>query len=274
MVTAVVPYVPAPIVGSITANGGVVGASVIQETNLVLMCSGTFNGVNCVFEASLDATTSANGTWFGIQAVRTNANTIETTTGVLSAPPAYAWELSVNGYSRFRIRATAWVSGTQVWNIQACTFATEPIPAAQVSATQPVSFTQAALPAGTAAMGDVGVQYRANATGAGTVTNVNCPATAIGQAIKGSAGRLLAFRLVNTNAQPRWLKIFNATAVTPGTTSALTEIALPTNQPVLFSMEGGMAFVTGIMFMVTSAQGLTNNGAVTLGDVTGFAVHA
>lgn len=145
---------------------------------------------------------------------------------------------------------------------------------------QPISGTVTAnigtgsLAAGTNAIGDFGIQYRTSTTGAGTVTNANCPATPAGQSIKGSAGRLLAFRLVNTNAATRWLKIFNATAVTPGTTSALTEIALPTNQVVSFNMEGGAAFSTGIMIMITGGQGLTNNTAVTLADVTGFTVHA
>ena len=40
-----------------------------------------------------------------------------------------------------RIRATAWTSGTQVWTMIPGTYATEPIPGAQVSATQPVSGT-------------------------------------------------------------------------------------------------------------------------------------
>lgn len=130
------------------------------------------------------------------------------------------------------------------------------------------------LAAGANAIGDTGIQYRANATGAGTVTNVNCPATPVGQTIKGSAGRLVAFSLTNNNAATRWLKIFNATAVTPGTTSALAERALPPGQPVDFSLDGGAGFSTGIMIMITGGQGLTNNAVVTLGDVTGFTVHA
>jgi hypothetical protein len=119
--------------------GGTVAGDVSRASNVMMLCSGTFAGVNCTFEGSLEATGDTN--WFGIQAVRSNANTIETTTGVLAAQPVYGWELSVNALRRVRVRATARTSGTQSWRFVLGTYATEPIPAAQVSATQPVSGT-------------------------------------------------------------------------------------------------------------------------------------
>ena len=129
---------------NITSNGDTVSLDVSRYSNLMIHCKGTFSTVNCTFEGSIDAGT----TWFAMQAIRTNANTIELTTGNLSAAPAYAWELSVNALTNFRVRSTAYTSGTQVWVFQAGTHATEPIPAAQVSATQPVSGTVTATPSG------------------------------------------------------------------------------------------------------------------------------
>ena len=143
--------------------------------------------------------------------------------------------------------------------------------------TTPVSGTVTTnAAAGTAAIGDVGVQYRANATGAATLANVNCPATAAAQQLKSGAGRLLGLTLSNTNAAARFVKLFNAlsASVTPGTTSALAEIAIPPNRSVVWNLEGGAAFSTGITVMVTGGQGLTNNTAVTAGDVTGIALFA
>jgi hypothetical protein len=107
----------------------------------MIHCAGTFAGVNVTFEGSLNSTNGTDGNWFTVQAIRSNANTIETTTGVLAAAPAYAWELSVNALKYFRVRATAWTSGTQVWTMIPGTYATEPIPGAQISGTQPVSGT-------------------------------------------------------------------------------------------------------------------------------------
>lgn len=124
-------------------------------------------------------------------------------------------------------------------------------------------------------IGDVGQQYRANATGAGTLVNLNCPATPAVQTIKGSAGRLIGIYLVNTNATIRWLKVFNATAPTLASTAAALRIPLPQNQPVFISFEGGMAFDTAITCAITSSGALNlATGAVTLDDVTGFAVFA
>jgi hypothetical protein len=122
--------------GNITANGQTVQISTNRTSNLMIYCTGTFAGANCTFEGSLNGTN-----WFAVQGVRSNANTIELVTGVLGAAPAYAWEVSVNGMNFFRVRATAFVSGTQVWQFQPAPYATEPIPAAQISGTQPVSGT-------------------------------------------------------------------------------------------------------------------------------------
>ena len=122
--------------GNITANGQTVQITTNRTSNLMIYCTGTFAGANCTFEGSLNGTN-----WFAVQGVRSNANTIELVTGVLGAAPAYAWEVSVNGMNFFRVRATAFVSGTQVWQFQPAPYATEPIPAAQISGTQPVSGT-------------------------------------------------------------------------------------------------------------------------------------
>jgi hypothetical protein len=119
--------------------GGTVAGDVSRASNVMAFCTGTFAGVNVTFEGSLEAAGDTN--WFGLQAVRSNANTIETATGALSAQPVYGWELSVNALKRVRVRCTALTSGTQTWRLVQGTYATEPIPAAQVTATQPVSVT-------------------------------------------------------------------------------------------------------------------------------------
>jgi hypothetical protein len=130
------------------------------------------------------------------------------------------------------------------------------------------------LSAGTNLAGDVGVQYRANATGAAAPTNLNSPATPAVQTIKGSAGRLLGLIATNTGAATRFLKVFNATAPTLGTSAAILDIAIPVNQCLEVHLEGGIAFATAITCAVTGARGVTDNTAITAGDVTGFAIAA
>jgi hypothetical protein len=108
------------------------------------------------------------------------------------------------------------------------------------------------------------------------LANVLCPATPAVQTIKAGAGRLLPSVLVNTNAAARYLKVWNTASgsITLGTTAALFEIALPPNVPVRIGGEGGIGFATAINVAITAGQGLTNNAAVTLGDVTGVIAFA
>lgn len=126
----------------VTAVNGVAVCQVGRASNIMVSMAATgLSGHSAVFEGSIDSTDGSNGTWFGLQAVRSNANTIEAGTGVLTATPAYAWELSVNGCNWFRVRCTGHTAGTAAYSIQRGTYATEPIPAAQTSATQAVSLT-------------------------------------------------------------------------------------------------------------------------------------
>jgi hypothetical protein len=139
-----------------------------------------------------------------------------------------------------------------------------------------VGTASATLAAGTAAVGDVGVQYRANATGAASTVSVQSPATPAAATIKATAGRLVGYNLQNSSAAVRSVKIFNVAAPTLGTTAAAFEIDIPANGVVFQSIEGGLAFSTAITYSVTSAKGLTDNTATGLAanDVSGFFAFA
>ena len=101
----------AVVTGALTSLNGNVAADVTDASNTgtVAMAAGVLQ-----FEGSLDSTNGTDGTWFNIQAVRSNANTIETNTGTLSiaagAGNAVAWELSVNACRWFRVRVSTAVT--------------------------------------------------------------------------------------------------------------------------------------------------------------------
>jgi len=149
-------------------------------------------------------------------------------------------------------------------------------------ATQPVSGTVTAnigtgsIAAGTNAIGDVGVQYRANATGAASIASVLSLGTTATTSVKAAAGRLLGFDLVNTSAGLRSVKIFNVASPTMGTTAAVFEIDLPASGRVSINYPGGIGFSTAIVYAVTSAKGLTDNTATGLAanDVSGHIAFA
>ena len=136
--------------------------------------------------------------------------------------------------------------------------------------------TMVALPAGTNAVGDVGTQYRANATGAASVVSVQSPITPAAATIKASAGRLIGWQLQNSSAAIRSVKLFNATAPTLGTTAAVFEFDIPAGGSIGMDFEGGIGFATAITYSVTSAKGLIDNTAtgLAINDVSGLFAFA
>lgn len=243
----------AAITGNITANGQTVFADCTRFSNLMIHCTGTFSTVNVTFEGSLNSTNGTDGNWFTVQAIRSNANTIETTTGNLSAAPAYAWELSVNALKYFRVRATAFTSGTQVWTMIPGTYATEPIPGAQISGTQPVSGTV------TANMGTITTP---------TANVLNSAGTTNGTVVKASAGSLHSITASNINAAIRYLKLYNSTTVTVGTTTPVLTLAIPAGGFVNLEFgTPGMRFTTGICIGLTTGAADNDTGAVAAGEI-------
>lgn len=260
----------APLVtGAITASGQTVFANISRQSNVTLhMVATTLAGHNVTFEASVDSTNGTDGAWFAIQMVRTNANTIELTSGALAATPAYAWEGSVNGYNWVRVRATAHTSGTATWKIQPAPYATEPVPAIQ---THPVTGSgnfNTAAQAGTNLMGDVGIQVRANATGAASIHHIVSAATTNVAQIKATAGRVLGYCLSNTTATWQYVKLHNVASATAGAAVAMT-IGLPPNGKAECHIAQGIAFGTAISRSIVTGAADADATATTLNAVVG-----
>ena len=240
-----------PVIGTPVA-GGTVEGDVSRASNIMAFCTGTFSAVNCTFEGSLEATGASN--WFVIQAIRTNANTIETTTGNLSAQPVYGWEMSVNALKRVRVRATARTSGTQSWRFVQGTYATEPIPGAQVSATQPVS----------------GTVTITNPTG--TTYNVVTAASTNSAVVKATAGMLYEITISNPTATAAYVKLYNkATAPTVGTDVPVLTQAVAAGATVALNFgQVGKRFATGIGIACTAAAAASDTGV----SVAGIQINA
>jgi hypothetical protein len=242
--------------------GGTVSGDVSRASNVMAFCTGTFAGVNVTFEGSLELTGDTN--WFGLQAVRSNANTVETATGVLAAQPVYGWELSVNAVKRVRVRCTARTSGTQSWRFVQGTYATEPIPAAQVSATQPVSGTVTA----TVAAGTV------NPVVPATPYFLNSAATTNGALILTGTSNVSSFYATNEGASVAYIKLYNkATAPTVGTD--VPEMILPVpaavggvpgvaNPNIGFH---GLRFALGLGIAITRNAVFSDTTAIGAGEV-------
>lgn len=255
-ITTTQPVISTPVAG------GTVEGDVSRSSNIMIFCTGTFSTINCTFEGSLEASGATN--WFAIQAVRSNANTIELTTGNLSAQPAYAWELSVNALKRFRVRATARTSGTQSWRFVQGTYATEPIPAAQASATQAVSGTvTATVTAGTV-----------NPVAPATPYFVNSLATTNGALILTGTSNVSSVYITNEGASVAYVKLYNkASAPTVGTDIPEMTFPIPAASggvPGVFNPNigfHGFRFALGLGIAITRNAVHTDTTAIGAGEV-------
>ena len=236
---------------------GTVEGDVSRASNLMIFCTGTFSTVNCTFEWSLETSWATN--WFAVQAVRSNANTIELATGNLSAQPAYAWEASVNALKRFRVRCTARTSGTQSWRFVQGTYATEPIPASQVSGTQPVSGT---------------VTATVTPPAPATPYFLNSTATTNGALILTGTSSVHSLWATNEGTSPAYIKLYNkATAPTVGTDIPEMIIPVPSasgwvpwvaNPNIWFI---GFRFALGLGIAITRNAVYTDTTAIGAGEV-------
>lgn len=141
-------------------------------------------------------------------------------------------------------------------------------------ATQPVSGTVTAtlsgsLAAGTNLVGDVGRQYRANATGAASGAHIVSAATTNATIVKASAGRVIGWSLSNTNAAWRYVKLHNQTTTPTAGASVARVIGIPPNGKSEFTVEGGIAFTTGIGLTTVTGSADADTAAVALGDIVG-----
>jgi hypothetical protein len=129
--------------------------------------------------------------------------------------------------------------------------------------------------AGTNAIGDVGQQYRANATGAATTYKFTAAASTNAASIKATAGRVVGYHFTNLTAAPKFVRLFNkASAPTVGTDSPQLVIPIPANGYVNHSQEGGVGFATGIAFACTGAAADLDNTAIAALDVLGAVYFA
>ncbi|HSH72350.1 MAG TPA: hypothetical protein VK974_04755 [Methylophilaceae bacterium] len=258
-ITAVQAVIGVPVAG------GTVTADVSRASNVMMFCTGIFSAINCTFEGCLEAT---GENWFGIQAIRSNANTIETSTGSLSAAPTYAWELSVNALARVRVRATARTSGTQAWLIKLGTYATEPIPGAQLpSGTQNSLLQTGANVIGTARTGSPIV-----AGTSASLFKVLAGASTNAALLKTGGGLVTGYQLTNNAAYAVFVKFF-ATGSTPvpGTTVPIYQIQIPAGGSITLPQGYGLNHSTGgIGICITKGSAELDATAVAAGDVVGW----
>lgn len=146
-----------------------------------------------------------------------------------------------------------------------------PVSGTFFQATQPVSIATntPTLAAGSNLAGDVGQQYRANATGAASGTHLVSAATTNPTVVKASAGRLLGFVLTNNAASKVYVKFHNQTTAPTAGSGVVRSFGIPAGGTITFSLEGGIAFSTGIALTTVTGAADADATAVALNDIVG-----
>lgn len=171
----------------------------------------------------------------------------------------------------FRLRlSTATTAGTTTLAVAAYSQGAALLPTQPVSGTVTANIGTGSLAAGTNAIGDVGIQYRGNATGAASALNVVAAATTNATVVKASAGRLLGFVLTNNATAVRYVKFHNqTTAPTAGAGVVQSYGIPPSGGTIALSIPGGVGFATGIGMTIVTGAAATDATAVALNDVVG-----
>lgn len=166
---------------------------------------------------------------------------------------------STNG-STAPASTTTWTVGmASVSNYGALNVAIQSVRPQPVNSAVPVSVVQ----------GDIGVLYRANATGA-SAQHLIAAATTNPTIVKAAAGKVLGWALYNTTAAWVYVKLHNqATAPTAGT-GVVRTIGIPPNGATEFFSEGGaFTFATGIGLTTVTGAADADATAVTANAIVG-----
>ena len=124
-----------------------------------------------------------------------------------------------------------------------------------------------ALAAGANLVGDASLQYRGGATGAASRFHLVAAAGTNATIVRNAAAKLIGWQVSNPTAAWRYVKLHNlATAPTAGAAVAQT-IAVPPNDTVTYSCDGGIAFTVGIGITTTTGAADADTTGVTAGDL-------
>jgi hypothetical protein len=128
----------------------------------------------------------------------------------------------------------------------------------------PVNINQIGGTASAAAAGQIALGITVTPSGTSFATVVLAPATPVSQLIKNSGGRLMSMSVSNSNSTGVWLKLFNASTATVGTTTPVYNVYIPPTASYALPIPSvGMSFSSGIIWAVTGAIAVLDATAIT-----------
>jgi hypothetical protein len=138
-----------------------------------------------------------------------------------------------------------------------------------VSGTVTANIGTGSLAAGTNAIGDVGIQYRGNNTGAATIRHIVSAVGTNAANVKATAGRVVGWSLTNTTAAFKYVKLHNTAGVPTAGAGVVQTIGIPPNSTVANQLPGGAGYSTGIGITIVNGPADNDTTAVAANDVVG-----
>ncbi len=266
--------VPVTLPNMTVANYSQAGVIVINTDLLVIDCQGLEGvSIQCTSMGTTGVVTPAwsnDGTTYVNATILTQAGATATTFNA-----AGLWTTPVLArYLRLRL-TTATTAGTTTLAVRGASHASNyPAAAQPISGAVTISGSPN-LGASTSLIGDVGGQYRANATGAATVSHIVSAATTNAANIKASAGRLIGWNFANTTASWQYVKLHNSASAPTAGAGVVMTIGIPPNGVSISSSGfGGLAFSAGIGRTIVTGAADTDATATNLNAVVGDLYYA
>lgn len=254
-----------------------VNVSNYNAVSVAWTTASTVTSGQITFEVSPNSTTGSDGAWFALNMTRINSYNVESVLNV-AASQTVAWTTSVDGFTYFRVRASAALGGTAgsaTLFITPQTFAIEPIvtvgqaTASNLQATV-TGTVNAGLSTGTNNIGYVGINPAYYPSSGGLTALTSTQMTALQSLsttvvyIKVSSGRLYEYDFYNPNSSGVWVQIFNASSgVTLGTTVPVRTVYVPPISGRDWASPWSTIFGSGIAVACTTTS--TGSGAPTAG---------
>lgn len=245
-------------IASVTASAQSWPIPMGDHNGVNVTISGTYGSVAIAFEATVDGTN-----WVAVQGYVSDGTAIVTASGTLSST-VRSYFFYIPGFSQFRVRSTAWTSGTMVVRMS-----TNHKVAPTVVGIAQSAGTLTVQPGNTANTTPWLVTLVPAATqGVSTHHHLVAAATTNATSVKGSAGTIGVLVLANPSAAVKYFKLFNkATAPTVGTDTPTHTFAIPPGQTIVCDLSEGLRLATGIGYAITNLPADLDTTAVTAGDV-------
>lgn len=246
-------------IASVTANAQSWPIPMGDHNGVNVTISGTYGSVAIAFEATVDGTN-----WVAVQGVVSDGTAIVTASGTLSNT-VRSYFFYIPGFSQFRVRSTAWTSGTMVVRMS-----TNHKVAPAVVAIAQAAGTLTVQPGNTANTTPwLVTQVPSAAQGHSTHHHLVSAATTNATSVKGSAGTIGTIVLANNAATNKYFKLFNkATAPIPGTDTPTHTFIIPAAVTTLVvDFANGMRFGTGIGYAITGAVADLDTTAIAANEV-------